>query len=110
MDLLAKLQGIAERHARMKTLGVDAIGVTNEKIISPTRAIIDRDGRIIEMPADRMQEPIRMAYRLAGRTNARLEARGTPQGEGQVRRRRESMSPRSVAVALPRRSFSESTP
>jgi 7-keto-8-aminopelargonate synthetase-like enzyme len=40
MDLLAKLQGIAERHARMKSLGVDAVGVTNEKIISPTRAII----------------------------------------------------------------------
>ncbi len=40
MDLLAKLQGIAERHARMKSLGVDAVGVTNEKMISPTRAII----------------------------------------------------------------------
>ena len=40
MDLLSKLQGIAERHARMKSLGVDAVGVTNEKIISPTRAII----------------------------------------------------------------------
>lgn len=41
MDLLSKLQGIAERHARMKSLGVDAVGVTNEKIISPTRAIIE---------------------------------------------------------------------
>ena len=40
MDLLSKLQGIAERHARMKSLGVDAVGVTNEKIISPTRAMI----------------------------------------------------------------------
>ena len=41
MDLLSKLQGIAERHARMKALGVDAIGVTNDEMISPTRAIIE---------------------------------------------------------------------
>ena len=41
MDLLMKLKGIAERHTRMKALGVDAIGVTNERILSPTRAIID---------------------------------------------------------------------
>ncbi|MFN4142626.1 serine palmitoyltransferase [Aestuariivirga sp.] len=41
MDLLDKLEGIAERHRRMKALGVEAIGVTNEKIISPTRAIIE---------------------------------------------------------------------
>ena len=41
MDLLSKLSGIAERHQRMKALGVDAIGVTNERIISPTRAIIE---------------------------------------------------------------------
>jgi 8-amino-7-oxononanoate synthase len=41
MDLLNKLQGIAERHGRMKALGVDAIGVTNDKILSPTRAIIE---------------------------------------------------------------------
>jgi len=41
MDLLNKLQGIAERHARMQALGVDAIGVTNDKILSPTRAMIE---------------------------------------------------------------------
>jgi 7-keto-8-aminopelargonate synthetase-like enzyme len=41
MDLLNKLKGIAERHQRMKALGVDAIGVTNERILSPTRAMID---------------------------------------------------------------------
>lgn len=41
MDLLSKLKGIAERHARMKAVGVDAIGVTNEKMLSPTRAIIE---------------------------------------------------------------------
>jgi hypothetical protein len=41
MDLLSKLKGIAERHARMKALGVDAIGVTNDRMISPTRAIIE---------------------------------------------------------------------
>ena len=41
MDLLAKLAATAERHARMKALGGDAVGVVNEKILSPTRAIID---------------------------------------------------------------------
>ena len=41
MDLLAKLAPIADRHARIKALGVDAVGVVNEKLISPTRAIID---------------------------------------------------------------------
>jgi 8-amino-7-oxononanoate synthase len=41
MDLLSKLKGIAERHTRMKAVGVDAIGVTNEKMLSPTRAIIE---------------------------------------------------------------------
>lgn len=41
MDLLAKLEGIAERHAKMRALGVETIGVTNERIISPTRAIIE---------------------------------------------------------------------
>src|SRR4026207_1776150 len=40
-DLLAKLQGIADRHTRMMTLGVNAVGVTNDQIISPTRALID---------------------------------------------------------------------
>jgi len=41
MDLLAKLQGIAERHARVRTLGLEGVGVVNERILSPTRAIID---------------------------------------------------------------------
>jgi 8-amino-7-oxononanoate synthase len=41
MDLLSKLQGIAERQARMKAIGVDAIGVTNDVMLSPTRAIIE---------------------------------------------------------------------
>ncbi|MFM8745378.1 MAG: serine palmitoyltransferase [Aestuariivirga sp.] len=41
MDLLAKLQGIAERHARVRALGLEGIGVVNEQILSPTRAIID---------------------------------------------------------------------
>ena len=41
MDLLDRLKPLAERHARMLSLGVNAVGVTNEKILSPTRAIID---------------------------------------------------------------------
>ena len=41
MDLLAKLATTAERHARMQFLGGDAVGVVNEKLISPTRALID---------------------------------------------------------------------
>ena len=41
MDLLAKLQGIADRHQRMMSMGVNAIGVTNDTMISPTRAMID---------------------------------------------------------------------
>ncbi|WP_421694093.1 serine palmitoyltransferase [Aestuariivirga sp.] len=41
MDLLAKLKATAERHARITSLGVDAVGVNNEKILSPTRAIIE---------------------------------------------------------------------
>jgi len=40
MDLLAKLSGIAERHARVRALGLEGVGVVNDKIISPTRAII----------------------------------------------------------------------
>jgi 8-amino-7-oxononanoate synthase len=41
IDLLAKHAGIAGRHARMMEMGVNAVGLTNEKIISPTRAIIN---------------------------------------------------------------------
>ena len=41
MDLLAKLQGIADRHQRMMSMGVNAIGITNDRILSPTRAMIE---------------------------------------------------------------------
>ena len=41
IDLLEKHKGIAERHARMMALGVNAVGLTNDKILSPTRAMID---------------------------------------------------------------------
>ena len=40
-DLLDKHQAIAERHERMLALGVNAVGLTNDKILSPTRAIIN---------------------------------------------------------------------
>ena len=40
-DLLDKHRTIAERHQRMMSLGVNAVGVTNEKLLSPTRAIIE---------------------------------------------------------------------
>ncbi len=39
-DLLDKHRWIAERHARMLSLGGNAVGLTNEHILSPTRAII----------------------------------------------------------------------
>ena len=41
IDLLDKHKTIAERHARMMTMGVDAVGLTNDKILSPTRAMIN---------------------------------------------------------------------
>ncbi len=41
IDLLDKHKAIAERHARMMTMGVNAVGLTNDKILSPTRAIIN---------------------------------------------------------------------
>lgn len=41
IDLLEKHKGIAERHARMMAQGVNAVGLTNDKILSPTRAMID---------------------------------------------------------------------
>ena len=41
IDLLDKHKGIAERHARMMTMGVNAVGLTNDKILSPTRAMIN---------------------------------------------------------------------
>ena len=32
IDLLEKHKAIAERHARMMTMGVNAVGLTNDKI------------------------------------------------------------------------------
>ncbi len=40
-DLFDKHRAIAERHERMLSLGVNAVGLTNDRILSPTRAIID---------------------------------------------------------------------
>jgi 7-keto-8-aminopelargonate synthetase-like enzyme len=40
-DLLEKHRTIAERHARIMAAGANAVGLTNEKIVSPTRAIIN---------------------------------------------------------------------
>ena len=40
-DLLEKHRGTAERHARMMAAGVNAVGVTNDRILSPTRAMIE---------------------------------------------------------------------
>lgn len=40
-DLFDKHRGIAERHERMMSLGVNAVGLTNDRILSPTRAIIN---------------------------------------------------------------------
>src|SRR5690349_21361521 len=39
-DLFDKHRAIAERHERMMSLGVNAVGLTNDRILSPTRAII----------------------------------------------------------------------
>lgn len=41
IDLLDKHKTIAERHARMMTMGVNAVGLTNDQILSPTRAMIN---------------------------------------------------------------------
>jgi len=41
IDLLEKHRSIAERHARMMAAGANAVGLTNEKILSPTRAVIN---------------------------------------------------------------------
>ncbi len=40
VDLLDKHRGIAERFERIVALGENALGVTNERMISPTRAIV----------------------------------------------------------------------
>lgn len=41
IDLLDKHKPIAERHARMLAMGVNAVGLTNDRILSPTRAMIN---------------------------------------------------------------------
>ncbi len=41
IDLFDKHKGIEDRFARMMTLGVNALGLTNDRIISPTRAMIN---------------------------------------------------------------------
>jgi 7-keto-8-aminopelargonate synthetase-like enzyme len=41
IDLFDKHKTIAERHARMMSMGVNAVGLTNDKILSPTRAMIN---------------------------------------------------------------------
>lgn len=40
-DLFDKHRHTAERHERMLSLGANAVGLTNDRILSPTRAIID---------------------------------------------------------------------
>ena len=40
-DLFDKHRNISERHERMLSLGANAVGLTNDRILSPTRAIID---------------------------------------------------------------------
>ncbi len=39
-DLLEKHRHIADRHERMMAAGVNAVGLTNDRILSPTRALI----------------------------------------------------------------------
>jgi 8-amino-7-oxononanoate synthase len=41
IDLLEKHRAIAERHARMLEAGANAVGLTNEAMLSPTRAMIN---------------------------------------------------------------------
>ena len=40
-DLFEKHKSIAERFERMMAMGTNAVGVTNERVLSPTRAVID---------------------------------------------------------------------
>ena len=47
IDLLDKHQGIAERFSRMMQMGVNAMGVTNDRILSPTRAMINGQETIL---------------------------------------------------------------
>jgi 8-amino-7-oxononanoate synthase len=41
IDLLDKHKGISDRFSRMMQMGVNAMGVTNDQIMSPTRAMIN---------------------------------------------------------------------
>ena len=41
VDLLEKHRGIADRFQRMLDMGVNALGVTNDQMISPTRAMVN---------------------------------------------------------------------
>ncbi len=41
IDLFDKHRALAERHARMLAVGADAVGLTNEQMLSPTRAMIN---------------------------------------------------------------------
>jgi 8-amino-7-oxononanoate synthase len=41
IDLLEKHRGTAERFERMMKLGVNAVGLTNDQVLSPTRAMIN---------------------------------------------------------------------
>ena len=41
IDLFDKHKTIAERHARMMAMGVNAVGLTNDRMLSPTRAMIN---------------------------------------------------------------------
>ena len=36
-DLLEKYRALSERHERMLSMGVNAVGLTNDRILSPTR-------------------------------------------------------------------------
>lgn len=40
VDLLDKHRGIADRFQRMLDMGINGLGVTNDKMISPTRAVV----------------------------------------------------------------------
>ena len=40
VDLLEKHRGVAERFQRMMDMGFNALGVTNDKMLSPTRAMV----------------------------------------------------------------------
>jgi len=41
VDLLDKHKGIMERFQRMTSLGINGLGVTNDQMLSPTRAMVD---------------------------------------------------------------------